>query len=281
MMLGWLVGAALLGLAIAERRWPLRHRVEPQLRRVARNVTIAGVGFSAAAVADFVLGVVAIQAVRERRLALAWLVPLPPVARAVLGFLVLDYMLYVWHRLNHRVPLLWRFHVVHHIDRDLDISTGIRFHFGELAMSAGIRGVQALLLGADSFVVLAYQAALFVSVLFHHSNLRLPIQWERALNHVVVTPRMHGIHHSIVERETHSNFSSLLTCWDSLHGTLRLNVPQQQITVGVPASREDNEITLLRVLRRPFGHQPPSWRLPAGQHPDREDAPVPRWQLLT
>jgi sterol desaturase/sphingolipid hydroxylase (fatty acid hydroxylase superfamily) len=280
MILSWAVGAVLVALAIAERRWPLRRRVEPQLSRVGRNLTIAGLGFSVAAAADFVLGVVAIQAVSKRGFAVIRLLPLPSVPRAVLGFLLLDYMLYAWHWLNHRLPVLWRFHVVHHIDRDLDVSTALRFHFGELALSAGIRSLQAVLLGADSPVVVTYQASLFASVLFQHSNLRLPIRWEQALNRVVVTPRMHGIHHSIVERETHSNFSSLLTCWDRLHGTLRLNVPQQHITIGVPAYQEEQEQTLLRVLGRPFSHQPSSWRFPTGERPGRDDSSVPPQRLL-
>ena len=100
------------------------------------------------------------------------------------------------------------------------------------------------------------------------------------LNKLVVTPRMHGIHHSIVERETNSNWSSGLTVWDWLHGTLRLNVAQSEVTIGVPAFQTPEAVTLPRVLTMPFEHLPPSWEFPAGGHPEQHDSNAPETVLL-
>ena len=108
----------------------------------------------------------------------------------------MDYTLYVWHILTHRVPLLWRFHAVHHVDLDLDASTALRFHFGELAVSVPYRAAQIALLGVDAEALSYWQMFLSLSVLFHHSNVRLPREFESVLSWFVVTPRMHGIHHS-------------------------------------------------------------------------------------
>jgi sterol desaturase/sphingolipid hydroxylase (fatty acid hydroxylase superfamily) len=99
-----------------------------------------------------------------------------------------------------------------------------------------------------------------MSILFHHSNLELPLAIERCLGRVFVTPRMHGIHHSQVHSETDSNWSSGLTVWDWLHGTLELNVPQSRITIGVPAYQDPNDVTLPKMVVLPFGPQRPYWK---------------------
>jgi sterol desaturase/sphingolipid hydroxylase (fatty acid hydroxylase superfamily) len=266
--LAGLVAGALLGLLFAERRRPLRPRVERTLPHTGRNVVIAALGAVATGLTEAAVGQPVARWAAARRVGLLRVLPVPlQVARGVAGFLLLDYTLWLWHRWNHRVPLLWRFHVVHHVDRDLDASTGIRFHFGELALSTGFRVGQLLLLGIERETFFAYQGVLMLSVLFHHSNLRLPLALERRLVSLVVTPRMHGIHHSVVEHETDSNFSSLLTCWDRLHGTLRLNVPHDAIAVGIPAYRSPAEVRLARVLALPFERQRPSWQFPDGERP--------------
>ena len=174
----------------------------------------------------------------------------------MLGFLLLDYTLYLWHWLNHRAPLLWRFHAVHHVDLDLDTTTGLRFHFGELAMAAGFRAAQVLLLGVDRETLRLWQQMLVLSVVFHHSNLELPIDVEERLTKFVVTPRMHGIHHSTRADETDSNYSSLLSCWDRLHRSLRLDVPHDAVTIGVAGFSAPEDVTLARSLLLPFREDP-------------------------
>ena len=113
------------------------------------------------------------------------------------------------------------------------------------------------------------------SILFHHSNVELPIELERWLSRIIVTPRLHGIHHSTIRDETDSNWSSGLTLWDWLHGTLKVNVPQQAITIGVPAYRQSRDVSLPKIILMPFVSQPPSWQLPGNGEPRREDLPAP------
>jgi sterol desaturase/sphingolipid hydroxylase (fatty acid hydroxylase superfamily) len=111
------------------------------------------------------------------------------------------------------------------------------------------------------------------ATLFHHSNWRLPIHVERVLNLILVTPRMHGIHHSIVQRETNSNWGTMFCWWDKLHRTLRRDVPQDAITIGVAAYREENELTLGKLFALPFRVQR-EWRLPNGDIPERAPRPA-------
>ena len=254
---GWMIfGAALGALFVAERRRPLRLQKEPGPGRVARNLAIGLLAGATTAASEFPI-VAPVQALAERRrVGLLRQIPMPRAVRVLLGFLLLDYTLYLWHWLNHRSPLLWRFHVVHHIDLDLDTTTGLRFHFGELAMAAGFRAAQVLLIGVDRQTLRLWQQMLVVSVVFHHSNLELPLGVEERLNAILVTPRMHGIHHSTRPNETDSNYSSLLSCWDRLHRSLRLDVPQETVTIGVPGFSTPEDVTLERSLALPFRDDP-------------------------
>jgi len=184
------VAAVAGALFVLERRRPLRRAREPGLDRVARNATI-GLLAAAATMASNTPVVSASQRLASRyRLGLLRVIPLPRAVRVVLGFLLLDYTLFLWHWLNHRSPALWRFHAVHHIDRDLDSTTGVRFHFGELTLGAAFRAAQILLIGVDRETTQVWQRLLFLSVVFHHSNVRLPVSLERALVAVITTPRL-------------------------------------------------------------------------------------------
>jgi sterol desaturase/sphingolipid hydroxylase (fatty acid hydroxylase superfamily) len=257
--LKWLAfGVAVGALFVVERLRPLRQSKEPGLERVGRNLAIGLLAAGTTAASERPV-VAPVQRLAERRRMglLRWL-PLPRAARFALGFLLLDYTLYLWHRLNHQVPQLWRFHAVHHIDLDLDSTTGLRFHFGELALAAGFRAAQVLLLGVDRETLAAWQQALLLSVVFHHSNAALPLTLEQRLVAWIVTPRMHGIHHSTRPDETNSNYSSLLSCWDRLHGSLRLDTPQEAIVIGVDGYLDAGAVTLERSLMLPFREAPAS-----------------------
>jgi len=249
----WLAfGVAVGTLYLVERLRPLRMRKEPGPDRIGRNLVIGLLAAATTAAGEWPLVAPAQALAERRRLGLLRWLPLPRALRVVLGFLLLDYTLYLWHRLNHRVPLLWRFHAVHHIDLDLDTTTGVRFHFGELSMAAVFRAAQVLLLGVDRETLRLWQQMLVLSVVFHHSNLGLPVEVERGLVAVLVTPRMHGIHHSTRVEETDSNYSSLLSCWDRLHRSLRLNVAQASVTIGVQGFSTPEDVTLLSSLTLPF-----------------------------
>jgi sterol desaturase/sphingolipid hydroxylase (fatty acid hydroxylase superfamily) len=184
----------------------------------------------------------------------------PGLVRTAASLLLLDYTLYAWHVLTHRVPLLWRFHAVHHVDLDLDASTAVRFHFGELLLSVPWRAAQVAAIGVSERDLRLWQQLVLVSVLFHHSNVRLPEALERLLAVFVVTPRLHGIHHADVEAIRDANWSSGLTVWDWLHGTLRTDVPQDSITIGVDGYEDPAQVTLPRILALPFQHALPRGR---------------------
>lgn len=274
----WISAPLILGafglLVWLERRRPLRQSVEPKLTRESRNLAVAGISAVALQLTERPLIEKLTALVERRRWGLLKLSRLPVWLEVALAVVLMDYTLYLWHVLTHRLPFLWRFHVAHHVDLDLDASTALRFHFAELVLSVPFRAAQVLVLGTAPLSFSVWQNFLFLSIMFHHSNVRLPLEVERKLNKLVVTPRMHGIHHSIVREETDSNWSSGLTVWDWLHGTLRLGVPQGEVIIGVPAYREPEEVELMRVLAMPFGEQRETWRFPGGGRPVRTSLPA-------
>jgi sterol desaturase/sphingolipid hydroxylase (fatty acid hydroxylase superfamily) len=253
-----------------ERRQALRERqIEPKLRRGVRNLAVGGLGAIALQLAERPVIVPLARLVSRRRLGLLQRMSLPLWAETALGVMLLDYTLYIWHVLVHKVPGLWSYHLVHHADLDMDASTALRFHFAELTISVPWRAAQVLFIGVSPLTLSTWQTFLFCSILFHHSNVKLSISAERWLSRLIVTPRLHGIHHSIVEEETNSNWSSGLTLWDWLHGTLRVNVPQQAITIGVPSYRDPKDLTLPKVLAMPFANERVTWETPDGTRPLR------------
>ena len=247
-----LVTASLGTLLWFELRRPLRRSVESKLRRDTRNLAVAGAAAAAVQLAELpVSAPLAALAANDRWGILGW-ASVPLWLEVPVAVLLLDYTLYLWHILTHKVPALWRFHIVHHADLDLDATTALRFHFGEMLASIPFRAAQIVTIGVSPLALSVWQAALLVSILFHHSNVELPENVERRLSRFLVTPRMHGIHHSKIPAETNSNWSSGLSIWDRLHGTLRLDVPQEQVTIGVPQYNHPAEVTLPKILAMPF-----------------------------
>jgi sterol desaturase/sphingolipid hydroxylase (fatty acid hydroxylase superfamily) len=258
--------AVTFGVLLAgERIAPLRVMVEAKARRIGRNLVLGG---TAGAIVELLRIPVLVPAVAWTSANHAGVLnafALPSTVRVVLAVVLLDYTLWWWHWLSHRVPLLWRFHLVHHIDRDLDASTALRFHFGEHALSVLFRAAQIVVIGAPPAALFIWQTVLFASILFHHSNVRLPARLEAILVRFVVTPRMHGIHHSDRRGEANSNWSSILSVWDLLHGTLFLSLPQEEVVIGVPAYEEPSAVTLGRILLVPFRRQRDDWRRADGE----------------
>ena len=259
-----------LALFLLERFVPLRAAKSRLVGRLLVNFVFSALALGA--VALFVRPAVEASFARlaERPFGLTHWIPLPAPARGVLAFLLMDLSFYYWHVLNHRVPLFWRFHNVHHLDPDLDVSTALRFHFGELAFSAGFRIAQILVIGVSPWAYAAYEVVFQANTLFQHGNVRLPIRVERALNKLLVTPRMHGIHHSRVRRETNSNYGVVFPWWDRLHRTLGVDVPQADVTIGVPGYSKPEDNGLWNAVWHPFRRQRDYWSLPDGAVVERE-----------
>lgn len=259
-----LVAAVYLTLFLLERRFPLRMPSRALWPRVMVNVFITALALATAAITvrpavEYLLALSPQQAFGL----LGWL-DLPVAVEFAIAFLLFDWSFYWWHRAHHRIPLLWRFHNVHHADPDLDVSTAFRFHAVEIGYSAAFRATQIVLIGPAVWMYFIYELVFQVSTLFHHSNVQLPLPLERALNRVFVTPRMHGVHHSYFRHETNSNYSTVLSWWDRLHRSLRLNVPQQAIEIGVPGYSRPQDNSPQKLLSMPFQPQRPYWRRPDG-----------------
>jgi len=258
-------------LFVLERLLPLRKSTRSLLGRLIVNIAISVLTFLAAATLVQPAAHWALSWSGEKPFGLVHVVALPAGLEFALSFLLMDLAFYYWHLANHRAPFLWRFHNVHHADPDLDVSTAFRFHFGEVALSTLFTLIQVTLIGPSAWAFAVYQAAFQAEVLFHHSNLRLPIGFERLLNTIIVTPRMHGIHHSQVQRENNSNFGTVFSWWDRLHRTLGLNIPQSRLTVGIPGYSRVEDNTTANALLMPFRKQRDYWRTPDGTVVERRE----------
>jgi sterol desaturase/sphingolipid hydroxylase (fatty acid hydroxylase superfamily) len=259
----WLIplvaGLIYLLLFLLERRFPLRSATRSVWRRVGVNgvITYLALGTAAMSVSPAVGYLLRLSP--EPQFGLLGVLNLPVALELGIAFVLFDWSFYWWHRANHHLPLLWRFHNVHHIDPDLDVTTAFRFHAVEIGYSAAFRAMQVLLIGPAAWMYFMYELVFISGTLFHHSNVKLPLQTERVLNKVFVTPRMHGIHHSSVRRETNSDYSTVFSCWDRLNRTIRLNVEQGQIRIGVPGYALEEDNRPLSLLQMPFKDQRPYW----------------------
>lgn len=282
----WLNGILILGTALTllyfERKRPLRKARQDKIRRNVRNSFMSGMTAVTVGTTEKPLAVRLMKEAQLRNFGLLKLLRLPVWLELLLSVVLLDYTLFIWHYLTHRVPVLWRLHQAHHADLDMDASTALRFHPVEMLLSAPWRGAQVFFLGISPLALSIWQTLTLLEIMFHHSNIKLPLHFERRLSRVIVTQRMHGIHHSIVREETGSNWSTIFTWPDYVHGTLQLNVPQDEITIGVPAYQDPEELTLGKVLKMPVTADRPSWRFVGNGKPtrDREKLPSPKTRLV-
>ncbi|MEO6667864.1 MAG: sterol desaturase family protein [Ferruginibacter sp.] len=248
--------AILLGLLVIlillETKFQLRKRVQSRWKRMFINFIVSIPAFA-------LLRLLFIPAMfwlatqnQHWHFGFNYLFDFPLLLKMPVAFILLDYSNYIWHILLHKLPILWRFHVVHHTDLDLDITTAFRFHFGEMVGSVIFRGAAVILVGASPMLVLVYEIAYEAANQFHHSNVKLPFRFEKILNCIIVTPRMHGIHHSMIKKETDSNYSIIFSFWDRIHQTVRLNIHQNKIVTGVPNYADERELTIGHLLKMPF-----------------------------
>jgi sterol desaturase/sphingolipid hydroxylase (fatty acid hydroxylase superfamily) len=273
------VPTAIVVLFLLERQFPLRKPKSPLAARLLVNAIVSALALATALIVVRPVATEVLQLVSERDWGVTQFVSTNAAVQAVLAFLLLDLSFYYWHRANHAWPLLWRFHNAHHVDPDLDVSTAMRFHFVEIGYSAAFRALQVTVIGGAPWVFIAYETAFQLNTLFHHSNVRLPVTVERGLNLVLVTPRMHGIHHSKRFDEINSNWSSVFSWWDRLHGTLRLNVPQAEIEIGVSGYSLPQDNSVRSVLATPFRTQRDYWRDADGKEAPRRQGAEDRTRL--
>jgi sterol desaturase/sphingolipid hydroxylase (fatty acid hydroxylase superfamily) len=265
------LAALAVGLLLLETTRPLRLRTRSRAERWMRNVLLAAPSLPAMRL-TLLPAMVGLAQLAGPRRQVQRASRLPAPLRLALEILLLDYLGYSWHRLLHS-PLLWRLHRVHHCDLDMDLSTAWRFHFGEMLASIPYRAGLPAVLGVRPAVMLAYEAVFEAFTAFQHSNWRLSIALERRLAPWLMTPRLHGIHHSMVHRETQSNYGIVLMLWDKLHRTRRLDVPQQAITIGVPALADPAAQTVGQLLALPMAPLRP-WARPDGSEPQPTLAPT-------
>ena len=181
-------------------------------------------------------------------------VAFPAWSRVAAAVTILDLAIYFQHVLFHAVPALWRLHRMHHADLEFDVSTGLRFHPIEILLSMAIKLTVVAALGAPAAAVLIFEVLLNATSMFNHGNVRIPPAFDRALRWLVVTPDMHRVHHSILSRETNSNFGFNLPWWDHLFGTYRAQpaAGHQAMTIGTEQFRDPRELGLDRMLLQPF-----------------------------
>jgi len=241
-----------LVLVLLETWFQLRKRVQSRWKRMFINFIVSIPAFALLRLLFLPAMIMLAKQNVEWHIGLMHLLPAQVWLKAILAFLLLDYTNYIWHILLHKIPFLWRFHLVHHTDLDLDITTSFRFHFGEMIGSVLFRGAAIVVIGAHPVLVLVYEIAYEAVNQFQHSNVKLPFRLEKMLNYLIVTPRMHGIHHSVIRQETDSNYSIIFSFWDRLHKTIRLNIPQNAIVTGVPQYSKEHELTVGKLLLLPF-----------------------------
>jgi len=222
-------------------RWPAN------LSIVVLNTITARLLFSTTAVGAAVLA-------QQNQWGVLNLVAWPNWVTVVAALVTMDFVLYLQHVVFHAVPVLWRLHMMHHTDLDVDVTTGARFHPVEIVLSMLIKLAAITVTGAPPVAVLTFEVVLNATSMFNHSNVRMPWTLDRLLRWIVVTPDMHRIHHSVARDETNSNFGFSLPWWDRLLGTYRPDPAKSQIEMplGLEQFRDPRELTLAGSLVLPF-----------------------------
>jgi len=245
--------AILVILWCLETWLPLYHgRRGSRLKHAGRNIAFAL--FNTVIVALTFSGMVAMVTAwsQNHKFGLLHLLNLPLPVETGIALLGFDGWMYLWHRANHEIPFLWQFHRMHHTDREVDVTSATRFHTGELILSSVLRLLVLPLLGLELWQLVLYEVVLLPVIQFHHSNVNLPDRWDRLMRAIIVSPNMHRVHHSRVQLETDSNYSSIFSFWDRLARTFRLRENVLAIEFGLLEFDDLKWQTVLGMLRTPF-----------------------------
>ena len=232
--LGSFAGVLML-MALLETLAPRRHAPGGKTRRWANHLSLAAINTLAARLLLPLSAMIAALVAEERGWGLLHIVSIPEWLAIVIAVVALDLAIYGQHVLFHAVPALWRLHLVHHADRELDATTGLRFHTLEILLSLLIKSAAVIVLGASAVAVLIFEVLLNATSLFNHANVNLPGWLDQLLRLFLVTPDMHRVHHSVYKPETDSNFGFNLPWWDYLFGTYRAQPmePHTQMRLGL------------------------------------------------
>ena len=250
----------MLGLESVIQRHPT---VDSKKRRLTINLALTGIDIL---VVRFFFGAAALGASQfseEKGWGLFNYLELPEGLEILLCIVILDLMIYIQHVIFHTIPFFWRFHVVHHSDLDLDVSSGLRFHPLEIMASMFYKIGLVFALGPSPLAVLIFEAILNGMSQYSHSNITLPQRLDRLLRYVIVTPDMHRIHHSVETSETNANFGFNLSIWDRILGTYTHDAMKQQpnIIIGVNTFRTSEDVSLKNLLMMPFRRIPESYTI--------------------
>lgn len=249
-----LAAAAMLALLwTLESLAPMFSARSHRMRHGAANLVLGALNAATAPVIFGAAMLFVTEWARQQPFGLLNWLALPAWVEWTLGLVLFDGWMYAWHRLSHRVKFLWRFHAVHHSDREMDVTSAVRFHTGEIVISSLARLAVLPLIGLTMPQLLVYEAILLPVILFHHANIRIPAGLDRGLRFVITTPWMHWVHHSRWQPETDSNFSSVLSIWDRLFGTFRLREDPGSIELGLDDGQEGGEWrSLMAMFAQPF-----------------------------
>lgn len=241
-------------MAVLEYLIPRKPRTLPRTGRWITNWGLVIVDSITLRVFVPVLAVVVAQWAAANQLGLLPYISLPFWVQCVVAIVLLDMLIYWQHVASHHFPVLWRFHKVHHADRDIDVTTGARFHPVEIVLSMLFKFVCIIVLGAPALAVLLFEVLLNASAMFNHSNIRLDNRLDRWVRRVIVTPDMHRVHHSVEVSETNSNYGFFLSVWDRLF-TSYIDQPKQGhdgMIIGLKEYQDSRPSSLGWSLKAPF-----------------------------
>ncbi len=263
--LGFFLGIFVL-VAVCEILAPRRALTTPKASRWFANLVIIGLNPLSVRLIFSVLPAAMALLATERQWGLLNNVALPYWLEVATGVIAMDFAIYLQHVLHHAVPALWRLHMVHHADLDYDLTTGLRFHPIEIVISMGIKLMTVAALGPSALAVLIFEVALNATAMFNHSNIHIPIAVDRVLRRFVVTPDMHRVHHSVIIRETNSNYGFSLPWWDRLLGTYKDQpaMGHTDMVIGLSQFRNPQKLSLPHLLILPFVGDP--GRVPINRH---------------
>lgn len=232
----------------------LRPSENSPLIRWSNNIAIWFIGVFLERWLLAALGLTAALYAQNRQWGVAHIVQLPEPIVIVLSVFLLDFLFYIAHRIWHHIPVLWRFHRIHHSDTEFDFSIAFRRHPVEPLLNGITLVPIVILLGVSPVAVLIFQVIRAVVLMFEHTNVGIPEGADRFLRYLIVTPNMHRVHHSSLKEETDSNFSDLFPVWDRLFGTYREHPKQSQekMEIGLEYFRDPEEVWVHRLLMQPF-----------------------------